>query len=189
VSTANITILQSTPYVIDLTSSTYDDSTYYPVVGNPLPYRGYEHIKCAEALNSGSKPSWSSHGSGFTAMLELLVTAAGWGTTAGESLVIHNYHSWTNNDIHPIGYMQMSNSSRPVFWLRGGGKYHIHTSYSSEWSVKTSSYTVSSQTITPQTSYPGINYYKSISEGSIFITGGKPHSLGPYTIYNTGTRF
>lgn len=55
-----------------------DQNTWYPVVSmNTIPYSGLHHIKCNVQLNSGSKPSWSTHGGGFTVNLDLLVTAFG----------------------------------------------------------------------------------------------------------------
>nr|DAO66328.1 MAG TPA: hypothetical protein [Caudoviricetes sp.]DAP31330.1 MAG TPA: hypothetical protein [Caudoviricetes sp.] len=44
---------------------------------NGIPYEGLRHIKCNVQLNGGSKPSWSTHGGGFTVNLDMLVTACG----------------------------------------------------------------------------------------------------------------
>lgn len=61
---------------VNLTS--LDQNTWYPVVSmNTIPYSGLHHIKCNVQLNSGSKPSWSTHSGGFTVNLDLLVTAFG----------------------------------------------------------------------------------------------------------------
>ena len=55
-------------------------NTWYPVVStNTIPYTGLRHIKCNVQLNSGTKPSWSTHSAGFTVNLDMLVTAYGWG--------------------------------------------------------------------------------------------------------------
>ena len=56
-----------------------DQNTWYPVVSmNSIPYAGgLRHIKCNVQLNSGSKPSWSTHSGGFTVNLDILVTACG----------------------------------------------------------------------------------------------------------------
>lgn len=47
--------------VIDLSATTYDVNTYYPVVGSPIPrafgHDGYYYLKCAVSLDSGTKPS------------------------------------------------------------------------------------------------------------------------------------
>ena len=47
--------------VVDLSASTYDQNTYYPVVGKHMSYNGFNHIKVAVQLNSGTKPTWSTH--------------------------------------------------------------------------------------------------------------------------------
>lgn len=74
---------------VSLTS--LDQNTWYPVVSmNSIPYSGLHHIKCNVQLNSGSKPSWSTHGGGFTVNLDLLVTAYGCGTTSGQSILLDN---------------------------------------------------------------------------------------------------
>lgn len=64
---------------IDL--STYDQNTYYPVTGTALPYDGLHLVKLSVQLNSGSKPTWSTHQNGFSVNLCVLATAGGWGTT------------------------------------------------------------------------------------------------------------
>lgn len=83
---ANETLFDKAQWV-SLTS--LDQNTWYPVVSmNYIPYSGLHHIKCNVQLNSGSKPSWSTHGGGFTVNLDLLVTAGGWGTTASRSICL-----------------------------------------------------------------------------------------------------
>lgn len=72
---ANGTLFDKAQWV-SLTS--LDQNTWYPVVSmNSIPYSGLHHIKCNVQLNSGSKPSWSTHSGGFTVNLDLLVTAFG----------------------------------------------------------------------------------------------------------------
>ena len=146
---------------IDLTSSTYNQNTWYPVVGSSLPYRGYSRIICYVQLNSGTKPSWSTHGSGFTCNLDVLAKAGGWGTTNAGTIVLDYSWSFTQSNVSPISYQQLTNSSCPVIWMRGGGKYFIRSSEKFTWTVKTSAYTVSSQTIAPQTSCPGLSLTRS----------------------------
>lgn len=104
-----------------------DQNTWYPVVSmNTIPYSGLRHIKCNVQLNGGSKPSWSTHGGGFTVNLDMLVTAAGWGTTSANSICLDNSYYWTTSNANPAGYSQMRNGSVAVFWLRGGGQYRLY---------------------------------------------------------------
>lgn len=146
---------------IDLTSSTYDQNTWYPVVGSRLSYRGYSRIICYVQLNSGTKPSWSTHNSGFTCNLDVLVKAGGQGITNAGTIVLDYAWGFTQSNISPISYQQLTNSSYPVIWMRGGGKYFIRSSEKFTWTVKTSSYTVYSQTVAPQTSCPGLSLTRS----------------------------
>lgn len=141
-------------YTIDLSDNTYDQDTYYPVVGYPLPTNGFIRIKLAVHLNSGTVPTWSTHGSGFTCSLDLLATSLGWGRTNGNTIILDHSYLWATSN--PCGYSQLHNSSRPVLWLRGGGKYFVWSEYEANFDIKTSEYTEYENTVTPTTTYPGI---------------------------------
>lgn len=163
---------------VSLTS--LDQNTWYPVVSmNGIPYSGLHHIKCNVQLNSGSKPSWSTHGGGFTVNLDLLVTAYGWGTTSGNSICLNNFYSWTTSNANPAGYSQMGNGSVAVFWLRGGGQYKLYADQDAGWDVKTSTYTNNEQSVSPTTSYPGVSINRSTITANID---------GNATIATTGVR-
>lgn len=140
-------------YTADLSS--LDSDTYYPVVGLGMPHDGMHRLKLAVQLNSGTKPSWSTHNSGFTCNLDLLNKAAGWGTTDAQTIILDYSYKYASSQ--PVSYQQLTNSSRPVFWCRGGGKYFIYTDYVETWTIYTSSVTLSSQTIAPVTTLPQIN--------------------------------
>ena len=163
---------------VSLTS--LDQNTWYPVVSmNGIPYSGLHHIKCNVQLNSGSKPSWSTHGGEFTVNLDLLVTAYGWGTTSGNSICLNNFYSWTTSNANPAGYSQMGNGSVAVFWLRGGGQYKLYADQDAGWDVKTSTYTNNEQSVSPTTSYPGVSINRSTITANID---------GNATIATTGVR-
>lgn len=139
-----------------------DQNTWYPVVSsNGIPYEGLRHIKCNVQLNSGSKPSWSTHSYGFTVNLDMLITACGWGTTDANSICLDNFSSWVTSGANPAGYSQMRNGSVAVFWLRGGGRYKLYADWDAGWDVKTSTYTNNDQSVSPTTSYPGVSINRS----------------------------
>lgn len=150
-----------------ISATSLNQNTWYPVVSmNYIPYTGLHHIKCNIQLNSGTKPSWSTHSAGFTVNLDMLVTASGWGTTSARSIVLDNsYEFVTSGSSSPAGYSQMNNSSKAVFWVRGGGSYRIHSDWDANWQLQTSTYTDSSQSVSPTTSYPGVNYNKATLDG------------------------
>lgn len=134
----------------------YSESYWHPVVTS-LPYNGYKKIKVTVQLNSGTKPSWSTHSSGFTCNFEAYVTASGWGTTSSETIVLNNSYQFAN--ANPVGFGQLSYSSKAVLYLRGGGRYCILTDWDSSWNIYNQSYTWTSgsysQTAGPYTSNPG----------------------------------
>ena len=144
---------------VDLSS--LDTNTWYPVVTNcGLP--GLHHIKCNVQLNSGTKPSWSTHSAGFTAVVELLTLSPGWGTTGGHCICLCNDQRFISDSSKPpVGYTMMWNGSMCVFWLRGGGIYHLYADYKTTQSLQTSSYTNNEETVSPTTSYPGISINRS----------------------------
>lgn len=143
-----------------ISANNLNQNTWYPVVGS-LPYRGFCHIKCFTQLDGWSKPSWSTHSSGFTVNLDILVKAYGWGTTDAAGIILNNHYSWAASDANPVGYSQMSNGSVAVFWVRGGGSYNIASDCGITWTLMTSSYTNNEQTVSPTTSYPGISINRS----------------------------
>ena len=146
-------------YTIDLSDSSYDQNTYYPVVGDPLQRNGLVRIKLSVQLNSGTKPVWSTHETGFSCNLDLLALSSGWGTTKAETIVLDQSYAWT--ETNPCGYKQLINSSRPVLWLRGGGRYFVWSDYDTIWDIKISEHTISDEVVSPTTTYPGIITNKS----------------------------
>lgn len=148
--------------LIDLSSTvTYNSNTWYPILGSSIPYNGFTQIGCHVQLNSGTKPSWSTHSSGFTCNLDVLAKANGWGTTGGESIVRDYSWRFTSNNVSPISYNQLGNSSRPVIYMRGGGKYRIYTSNPISWQIITAATTLSQQSIKPESSCPALSIYRS----------------------------
>lgn len=140
---------------VDLSDSSYDQNTWYPVVGDAIPHYGLKRIACQTELNSGTKPSWSTHNKGFTAIVDLLVTGSYHGETSGKSMLLTKDFLFGDPN-PPVGYTQMTYSSTPVFYLRGGGAYNLFSEYETKWSVKTSTYTAAGQSVQPTSTYPGI---------------------------------
>lgn len=135
-----------------------DQNTWYPVTGTVVQSRGLRHFKCSVQLNSGSKPSWSTHGSGFTAVVDILEEQSGWGTTGMLGEVLINEQRFIADESKPpVGYQQLSYGSVPVWWLRGGGTYFLATDYDCTWTIQKSKYENSGQSVTPTTTYPGVN--------------------------------
>lgn len=165
-------------YKTTLDLSALNNNLYYPVTGKSIPSNGYHKIKVSVQLNSGKKPSWATHNSGFTTNVELYTTACGWGTTDGETIVLNDSYRFTNCG-QVVGFTQNGNTSTPVLWLRGGGQYFVECDYNASWTVRTSLYYTQGsssdtyyQTVEPQSSYPG---FKAGNGGAIngVIRAGK----------------
>lgn len=153
---------------VDLSSLNND--LYYPVTGTSIPANGYHKIKVSVHLNSGTKPSWATHNSGFTTNVELYTTAYGWGTTQGETIILNDSYNFTECG-QVVGFTQNGNNSVPILWLKGGGKYFVECDYNVSWTTRTSLYytygkagDTHSQTVEPQSSYPG---FKAGNGGAI----------------------
>ena len=124
---------------VDLSSSTYDVDKYYPVIGTTLPNSGFARIKVSVQLNSGTKPSWSTHNYGFSVDFDIETQRSGWGVTDSETIIYADTFKFCS--VSPVSYTQLTYGSLPVLYLRGGGKYFVSTTYSCTWSIKTSDYT------------------------------------------------
>lgn len=125
---------------IDVSASTYDQDTYYPVVGTSIPRDGAHRIKTSVQLNSKTKPNWSTHAAGFSVDLEIQTQASGWGTTHAVTYIILDDFLFTNTKESPVSFQQKIRGSTPVLYLRGGGRYHVTTTYKCTWSIKTEKY-------------------------------------------------
>lgn len=125
---------------IDLSDTkTYDVNKWYPVVGSQLPTSVYNRILVNVSLNSGTKPSWSTHDSGFSVNLDLASIGSGWGTTSGECIIYADTYSFCS--VSPASYTQLTYGSIPVLYLRGGGKYFVKTDFVVNWTPKPTGYT------------------------------------------------
>lgn len=111
---------------VDLSSSTYDANKYYPVVLNGgIPSEGMYKYECNVQLNSGSKPSWSTHSGGFSVNLIAHMKANEWSTTDGNGYIEENYYEYC--DKMPAYVTQYTYRSKVVFYLRGGGAYYLYS--------------------------------------------------------------
>ena len=135
-------------YTID--ASSLDQNTYYPVTMN-LGAHNTVRISVIVALNSGTKPAWSSHASGFSVRFIEEVNGSGWGISEVSRNILANEYRFAN--ANPVGRVeQMTNSSTEVIWVRGGGKYFFYLSipYITP-ALRTSTFTNSSQSVSPRT--------------------------------------
>lgn len=161
-------------------ASALSTSTYYPVtfsIGSHPNVR----IECRVSLNSGTKPSWSTHASGFSVRKIWEVNGSGWGTNPINRRILVSDYAFADSD--PVrGVGQLSNSSVEYVYVRGGGKYLFYISHNISATLHTSTYTTNSQSVAPTTSAPA-----AISTPTLTFSAGKFSALSykPLTGINT----
>ena len=124
---------------VDLSAATYDQNTWYTVVGERLPENGFAGIKVVVNLNSGTKPSWSTHSSGFSVDFHIDTQASGWGTTHAETIIYSDAFNFCS--VSPVSYKQLGYGSIPILYLRGGGRYRVISTYNASWKIYKDGYT------------------------------------------------
>ena len=161
-------------HTVDMTGSGYNQSTYYPV---RIFVSDITRIRIENRLNAGgTHPTWASHGSGFSLLMDWYTNGSGWGTVGVTRTIRQWNEAWASATICG-GITQMSHSSQEVVWLRGGGTYKIRTSFNNTVAVQTSAYTSNGQTVTPTTSI--VNDVYSAASGS-FSAGGNVYAGSSY---------
>lgn len=140
------------PTTID--ASTLDVNTYYPVT-IWLPTKN-TRIEVEVSLDSGTKPSWSTHNSGFTTRKVWESNGSGWGTTSIERNIFVSVYSFALED--PVrGIGQLTNSSIEYVYVRGGGKYFFKVSVGSGTpTLQKATYTTNNQSIAPTKTAPAL---------------------------------
>lgn len=144
-----------------INASSLNVNTYYPVTFN-IGASSNVRIECRVALNSGTKPSWSTHASGFSVRKIWEVNGSGWGTNPVNRRILVSDYAFTSVD--PVrGVGQLTNSSVEYVYVRGGGKYFFYVSHNISPILRTSTYTTNSQSVSPTTSAPAAIYTPTLT--------------------------
>lgn len=160
-------------------ASALSTSTYYPVTFS-IGSHSNVRIECRVSLNSGTKPSWSTHVRGFSVRKIWEVNGSGWGTNPINRRILVSDYAYADSD--PVrGVGQLSCSVEYVY-VRGGGKYLFYISHNVSATLHTSTYTTNSQSVAPTTSAPA-----AISTPTLTFSAGKFSALSykPLTGINT----
>lgn len=163
-----------------INASALSTSTYYPVTFN-IGSHSNVRIECRVSLNSGTKPSWSTHAKGFSVRKIWEVNGSGWGANPINRRILVSDYAFADSD--PVrGVGQLSNSSEEYVYVRGGGKYLFYISHNISATLHTSTYTTNSQSVAPTTSAPA-----AISTPTLTFSAGKFSALSykPLTGINT----
>ena len=156
----SITNARSVGYMMQLTeidASGLDENTWYPVTiaaGERMNIR----VEVLVALDSGTKPSWSTHERGFSVRKIWEFAPYAWGVNPRSILAVHlSDFNFANTD--PVrGLSTLSNYDTCYVYVRGGGKYHFYASHGARVILHTDTYAPGSgsQSISPTTEIPDL---------------------------------
>lgn len=138
---AALSHLSQKQLILDLTS--LDQNKWYPCIIGAPAYGGTPlRITIFNGLR-GNKPTWASHQSGFSLLLDYEVTGSGWGTLYANSKLDWYFGSFGGETAFG-GREQNTMASTEIIYLRGGGIYYYRTTNGQALTVNPNGYTWSS---------------------------------------------
>lgn len=124
---------------LTLDLSSLDSNKWYPCTIDAPAYGGTPlRITIFTGLR-GNKPSWASHSSGFSLLLDYYVTGSGWGTLSAVSK-LDWYHGSYGGETAFGGRQQNTMGSAEIVYLRGGGVYYYRTTNHGQLTVHPNGY-------------------------------------------------
>ena len=154
----SISTARSVGYMMQLTeidASGLDEDTWYPVTisaGERMNIR----VEVLVSLDSGTKPSWSTHERGFSTRKIWEFASNAWGVNRDSNITIY-LSDFVHADIDPVrGLGNLSQFDTCYVFVRGGGKYHFYASHSAYVILRTDTYKPSggTQSVSPTTETP-----------------------------------
>lgn len=155
----SVTSARSIGYMMQLTeidASGLDENTWYPVTiaaGDRMCMRAEVLV----ALDSGTKPSWSTHKRGFSTRKIWEWAPSVWGINAVSDIKVY-LSDFAHTNLDPVRGLDFLGHFDTCFvFVRGGGKYHFYTSHGAQVILHTSTYKpseVNDQSVSPTTKTP-----------------------------------
>lgn len=154
----SITNARSVGYMMQLTeidASGLDENTWYPVTiaaGERMNIR----VEVLVALDSGTKPSWSTHKRGFSVRKIWKWAPSTWGVNAVSDIKVY-LSDFAHTNLDPVRGLDFLDHFDTCFvFVRGGGKYHFYASHGARVILHTDTYAPGSgsQSISPTTTTP-----------------------------------
>ena len=143
-------------YMMQLTeidASGLDENTWYPVTiaaGERMNIR----VEVLVSLDSGTKPSWSTHERGFSVRKIWEFAPNAWGVNLDSETTIY-LSDFIHADIDPVrGLGNLSHFDTCYVFVRGGGKYHFYASHEAKVILHTDTYAPGDQSVSPTTETP-----------------------------------
>lgn len=155
----SISSARSVGYMMQLTeidASTLDENTWYPVTIT-AGARMCMRAEVLVALDSGTKPSWSTHERGFSTRKIWEWAPSTWGVNAVSDIKVY-LSDFAHTNLDPVRGLDFLGHFDTCFvFVRGGGKYHFYTSHGAQVILHTSTYKpseISEQSVSPTTTTP-----------------------------------
>lgn len=155
----SISSARSVGYMMQLTeidASGLDENTWYPVT-IAARARMCMRAEVLVALDSGTKPSWSTHERGFSTRKIWEWAPSTWGVNAVSDIKVY-LSDFAHTNLDPVrGLDFLSHFDTCFVFVRGGGKYHFYTSHGAQVILHTSTYKpseASEQSVSPTTRTP-----------------------------------
>ena len=152
----SISSARSVGYMMQLTeidASGLDENMWYPVTiaaGERMNIR----VEVLVALDSGTKPSWSTHGRGFSVRKIWEFAPSAWGVNRNSNITIY-LSDFIHADIDPVrGLGNLSHFDTCYVFVRGGGKYYFYASHEAKVILHTDTYAPGDQSVSPTTEIP-----------------------------------
>ena len=135
--TSALSHLSNKQLTLDL--SNLDSNTWYPCIIGAPSYGGTPlRITIFNGLR-GNKPTWASHQSGFSLLLDYYVIGSGWGTIP-IAAKLNWYASSYGGETAFGGRQQNTMGSTEIIYLRGGGIYYYRTTNNQKIQVQPDGY-------------------------------------------------
>lgn len=155
----SISSARSVGYMMQLTeidASGLDENTWYPVT-IAAGARMCMRAEVLVALDSGTKPSWSTHERGFSTRKIWEFAPSTWGVNAVSDIKVY-LSDFAHTNLDPVrGLNFLGHFDTCFVFVRGGGKYHFYTSHGAQVILHTSTYKpseASEQSVSPTTTTP-----------------------------------
>lgn len=155
----SISSARSVGYMMQLTeidASGLDENTWYPVTIT-AGARMCMRAEVLVALDSGTKPSWSTHERGFSTRKIWEWAPSTWGVNAVSDIKVY-LSDFAHTNLDPVrGLNFLGHFDTCFVFVRGGGKYHFYTSHGAQVILHTSTYKpseASEQSVSPTTTTP-----------------------------------
>lgn len=155
----SISSARSVGYMMQLTeidASQLDENTWYPVTIT-AGARMCMRAEVLVALDSGTKPSWSTHKKGFSTRKIWEFAPSTWGIHTVSDIKVY-LSDFAHTNLDPVrGLDSLSHFDICFVFVRGGGKYHFYTSHGAQVILHTSTYKpseISDQSVSPTSETP-----------------------------------